>query len=66
VSTRSVFESPDEERAYLESVKLELERSETKADVVEVWKRHYLKIGHRKLARLLLGRSVDEIVKSKG
>jgi hypothetical protein len=66
VSTRNVFESPDEERAYLESVKLELERSETKADVVEVWKRHYLKIGHRKLARLLLGRSVDEIVKSKG
>ncbi len=65
MSTRSVFESPADERAYLEGVRGELERCETKADVVEVWKRHYLKVGHRKLARLLLGRSVDEIVKDK-
>ena len=65
MSTRSVFESPEEERAYLQSVATELERCETKADVVELWKRHYLKVGHRKLARLLLGRPVDEILKTK-
>jgi hypothetical protein len=66
VSTRSVFESPAQERAYLEAVKAELERCETKADVLEVWKRHYLKIGHRKLGRLLLGRAIDELVKGTG
>jgi hypothetical protein len=66
VSTRSVFESPAEERAYLEAVKAELERCETKADILELWKRHYLKIGHRKLGRLLLGRPIDELVKGTG
>lgn len=66
MSTRSVFESPAQERAYLEAVKAELERCETKADVLEVWKRHYLKIGHRKLGRLLLGRAIDELVKGTG
>jgi hypothetical protein len=66
MSTRNVFDSPEEERAYLEAVRGELERCETKAEVVEIWKRHYLKIGHRKLARLLLGRPVDEILKGKG
>lgn len=66
MSTRSVFESPAEERAYLEAVKAELERCETKADILELWKRHYLKIGHRKLGRLLLGRPIDELVKGTG
>jgi hypothetical protein len=66
MATRSVFDSPAEERTYLEGVQAELERCQTKADVIDVWKRHYLKIGHRKLGRLLLGRPIDEIVKAKG
>ncbi len=65
MSTRSVFASPDEERAYLAGVKDELDRCESKSDVVDVWKRHYLKIGHRKLGRLLLGRPIDEIVRAR-
>jgi hypothetical protein len=58
------FASPQEEREYLTKVKAELDASQTKEDVVRVWRAHYLKIGHRKLGRLLLGRKVDELVKS--
>ncbi len=66
MSTREpTFASPAEEREYLTKVKAELDACETKADVLRVWRAHYLKIGHRKLGRLLLGRSVDEIVRSK-
>lgn len=65
MSSRTPFASPEEEREYLASVRAELDRCETKADLIEVWKRHYLKIGHRKLARLLLGRPIDEIVKAR-
>lgn len=66
MSTREpTFASPAEERDYLTKVKAELDASETKADVLRIWQAHYLKIGHRKLGRLLLGRSVEEIVRSK-
>ncbi len=57
------FASADEERAYLERVKAELDACRTKEDVVRVWRAHYLRIGHRRLGRLLLGRSVDELVR---
>ncbi len=66
MSPATTFNSPEEERAYLANVKTELDRCETKTDVVEVWKRHYLTIGHRKLGRLLIGRSLDEVLKAKG
>ncbi|MDR5682565.1 MAG: hypothetical protein QN163_00845 [Armatimonadota bacterium] len=60
-----VFASPEEERSYLSAVKAELGAAQTKDEVVAVWRKHYLKIGHRKLGRLLLGRSIDELVRSK-
>ncbi len=60
------FASPDEERAYLEQVKAELDAAQTKEEVIAIWRRHYLKIGHRKLGRLLLGRPVEELVRSRG
>ncbi|MGH2404979.1 MAG: hypothetical protein ACRDGN_11015 [bacterium] len=63
---RTTFESPGAERDYLANVKTELDRCETKAEVIELWKRHYLVIGHRKLGRLLLGRPVEEILKARG
>jgi hypothetical protein len=66
VPAKTTFNSPEEEREYLTNVKTELDRCETKADVVEVWKRHYLTIGHRKLGRLLIGRSLDEVLKVRG
>ncbi len=59
------FASPQEEREYLTKVKTELDAGQTKEDVVRVWRAHYLKIGHRKLGRLLLGRGVDELMKSR-
>ncbi len=49
----------------LTAVRAELDRCETKAEITDGWKRHYPKIGHRKLGRLLLGRPIDEIVKAK-
>jgi hypothetical protein len=65
MATRApVFANPDEERSYLIDVKAELDAAQTKDDIVQIWKKHYLKIGHRKLGRLLLGRSIDEIVRS--
>ena len=60
------FASPAEERAYLERVQAQLAQAQTKQDVVAVWREHYLKIGHRKLGRLLIGRTIDEILKSRG
>ncbi|MDQ7844708.1 MAG: hypothetical protein QN141_09080 [Armatimonadota bacterium] len=60
------FASPDEERDYLTRVKGELDAARTKEDVVRVWRAHYLRIGHRKLGRLLLGRSVDEVMRGRG
>ncbi len=62
---KTTFETLDQERDYLANVKAELDRSQTKAEVVEVWKRHYLTIGHRKLGRLLLGRPLEEIFKTR-
>lgn len=62
---RTVFASPDEEREYVTNAKAELDRCETKAEVIEVWKRHYLTLGHKKLGRLLLGRPVGEILKAR-
>ena len=66
MSTREpAFASPQEEREYLMKVKAELDACQTKADVVRVWKAYYLKIGHRKLGRLLVGREVDELIRSR-
>lgn len=66
MATRApAFASPEEEREYLTRVKAELDACQSKDDVVRVWRAHYLKIGHRKLGRLLLGRGVDEIMRSR-
>lgn len=54
-----VFDDPEEERAYLKQVKAELDACQTKDEVAELWKRHYLKVGHKKLGRLLVGRTVE-------
>lgn len=60
------FATPEEERAYLEGVKAQLDQARTKEEVVAVWRQHYLRIGHRKLGRLLLGRPLDEILRPRG
>lgn len=66
MATRApAFASREEEREYLTKVKGELQGCRTKDDVVQVWRSHYLKIGHRKLGRMLLGREVDELVRGR-
>lgn len=55
--------NPEDERAHLITVKGELDAAQTKDEVIAVWKRHYLTIGHRKLGRLLVGQSVDAVVR---
>lgn len=60
------FASPDEERAYLERVKAQLDGAQSKEDVIAIWREHYLRIGHRKLGRLLIGRPIAEILKARG
>jgi len=57
------FEDPQEEREYLENVKRELDAAASKAEVIDIWKRHYLKVGHRKLGRLLLGRDLASVMR---
>ncbi len=46
---------PHEEIELLNAAEGDLDRARTKQDVVNVWKAYYLKLGHRKLGRLLLG-----------
>ncbi len=59
------FASAEEEREYLVKVKGALDACQTREDVVQVWRSHYLKIGHRKLGRLLLGRGVEDLVRGR-
>ncbi len=61
----SAFSSLEEERKYLEDVKKELDACATIQDVVDLWKRHYLKVGHKKLGRLLIGRSVESAMRRR-
>lgn len=60
------FATPEEERAYLERVNAQLDKARSKEEVVTIWREHYLRIGHRKLGRLLIGRSIAEILKRRG
>jgi len=66
VARQPEFASPDEERAYLERVKAQLDGAQSKEDVIAIWREHYLRIGHRKLGRLLIGRPIAEILKARG
>jgi hypothetical protein len=45
------FASPENVAA----AKVALEKAKSKADVASVWAEFYLKIGHKRLGRLLLG-----------
>lgn len=60
------FATTEEERVYLERVNAQLDKASSKEEVVAIWREHYLRIGHRKLGRLLIGRSIDEILRRRG
>lgn len=42
-----------------------LTAAKTKADVAAVWKQFYLKLGHKALGRLLIGKSSSELVEKR-
>ena len=53
--------APEEAEAMLKDAEKELDGAKTAEEIRQVW-RKYLKMGHRNLGRLLIGRSADEII----
>ncbi len=53
---------PEEQAEALHAAEKELKSAQTVEDVRTIWRKHYLTVGHRKLGRLLLGRTADQIL----
>jgi len=53
---------PIEQEKALKEAETELKKAETAEDVRRIWRKHYLTLGHRKLGRLLIGRTAAEIM----
>ena len=53
---------PEEQAEALHNAERELLEAKTAEDIRRTWKKYYLTVGHRKLGRLLLGRSADELL----
>jgi hypothetical protein len=59
----------EEAEALLKDAESELDAAKTADEIRQAWRKYYLKVGHRNLGRLLIGRSADEIIarrRSKG
>ena len=54
--------APEEAESMLKDAEKELDGAKTAQEIREVWRKYYLKVGHRNLGRLLIGRSADEII----
>ena len=54
--------APEEAEAMLKDAERELDGAKTAEEIRQVWRKYYLKVGHRNLGRLLMGRSADEII----
>jgi len=52
----------EEAEALLMQAEQELDGAKTADQIRQIWRKYYLQVGHRNLGRLLIGRSVDEIV----
>ncbi len=53
---------PIEQERALKEAEADLKKAETAEDVRRIWRKHYLTVGHRKLGRLLLGRTAAELM----
>ena len=53
---------PDDEEQVeaLKAAEKEIKAAQTADDVRTAWRKHYLTVGHRKLGRLLLGRTAEQ------
>jgi hypothetical protein len=52
----------EEAEALLKDAESGLDGAKTADEIRQVWRKYYLKVGHRNLGRLLIGRSADEII----
>lgn len=52
----------EEVEALLKEAESELDGAKTADEIRQVWRKYYLKVGHRNLGRLLIGRPADEII----
>jgi len=52
----------EEQVEALHAAEKELKAAHSADDVRAVWRKYYLTIGHRKLGRLLIGRTADQIL----
>jgi hypothetical protein len=52
----------EEQVEALHAAEKELKAAASADDVRAVWRKYYLTIGHRKLGRLLIGRTADQIL----
>jgi hypothetical protein len=52
----------EETETLLKQAEKELDGAKTADDIRQAWRKYYLQVGHRNLGRLLIGRSVDEII----
>ena len=52
----------EETEALLRQAEQELDGAKTADQIRQIWRKYYLQVGHRNLGRLLIGRSVDEII----
>ncbi len=54
--------APEEAEAMLKDAEKELDDAKTAEEIRQIWRKYYLKVGHRNLGRILIGRSADEII----
>jgi len=52
----------EEQVEALHAAEKELKAAASADDVRAVWRKYYLTVGHRKLGRLLIGRTADQIL----
>ena len=52
----------EEQAEALHAAEKELKAAKSADDVRAVWRKYYLTTGHRKLGRLLLGRTAEQIL----
>jgi len=52
----------EEQVEALHAAEKELKAAASADDIRAVWRKYYLTIGHRKLGRLLIGRTADQIL----
>ena len=59
----SGYQNPEELYMAARNAKADLDKAKTKAEIVEVFKKHVNSVGYKSLGRMLTGQSPEEAVK---